>query len=179
MRDPKSFTPAMESALRAAALVGAFSQLKLKLVEENHGDLKIVGYRIPEDQQVDDDVNGIRFNFSPCFVHVGNQYVVASTLEFAHELIDLLQKEGKEPVQKSQAAMRMRFYPAGGADFLQSVEDQLLAQTILDRALAPQEAKEQVKKFIDLVRNAGVVQVEQNYGVKELRYDLKYSRAKR
>jgi hypothetical protein len=174
MRDPKAFSPAMETVLRTAALGASFSPLKLKMVDEKHGDLTIVGYRMSEEQAVDGDTNDIRFNFSPCFVAVEKQFVIASTMEFAHELIDLLQKEAKAPVEKSQTAMRMRFYPSGAADYLQTTEDQLLAQTILDRALAPKEAKEQVKKFIDLVRRAGALEIEQTYGDKDFRYEIKY-----
>ena len=74
--------------------------------------------------------------------------------------------------------MRLRFYPAGGADFLQASEDQLLAQTILDRALAPTEAKEQVKKLIDIVRKSGTLEIEQTYGAKDFRYEIKYLKPK-
>ena len=43
------------------------------------------------------DVNDLRFNFSPCFRRVGNQFVVCSTIELCRELVDLLQKEGTTP----------------------------------------------------------------------------------
>jgi hypothetical protein len=178
MRDPKAFSPAMETVLRTAALGASFTQLKLKLAEEKHGDLTIVGYRMSEDQAVEGDTNDIRFNFSPCFIAVEKQFVIASTMEFAHELIDLLQKEAKGPAAKSQTAMQLRFYPAGAADYLQTIEDQLLAQTILDRALAPKEAKQQVKKFIELIRRAGTVEIEQQYGDKDFRYDIRYRATK-
>jgi hypothetical protein len=165
----------MSAVLRTAALAGAVSQLKLKLVEEKHGELTIVGYRFPEDQNLDGDANDVRYNFSPSFVAVGNQFVMTSTVSLAHELVDLLEQEAKAPPKKSATAMQMRFYPSGTAEYLQSAEDQLLAQTILDRALAPKEAREQVKKLIELVRRAGVLEIEQNYGAKEFRYDIKYS----
>ena len=47
-----------------------------------------------------DDVNDLRFNFSPCFCRVGNQYVVSSTLELCRELIDMLVKEQKDGVAR-------------------------------------------------------------------------------
>lgn len=178
MRDPKAFTQSMETVLRTAALGASFSPLKLKLAEEKHGDLTIVGYRMAEDQAVEGDAGDLRFNFSPCFVAVDKHFVIASTLEFAHELIDLLQQEAKAPARKSETAMQLRFYPGGAADYLQLIEDQLLAQTILDRALAPKEAKEQVKKFIDLVRRAGALEIEQKYADKDFRYDIKYRTTK-
>src|SRR5262249_45205997 len=37
----------------------------------------------------------LRYNYSPCFVTVGDHFIASSTLELCHELVDLLQKEGK------------------------------------------------------------------------------------
>src|SRR5206468_10415464 len=78
MRD-QQFAKSMEAVLRAVALL-AGSQFNLKLVEEKHGHVTIVGYRLPEDGKVPSDTNNIRFNFSPCFAAVGDQYLIASTL---------------------------------------------------------------------------------------------------
>ncbi|HEV3258750.1 MAG TPA: hypothetical protein VG013_17905 [Gemmataceae bacterium] len=64
-------------------------------MEETHGDFKIIGYRFPEDASLPADVNNIRFNFSPCFVTVGDQFVACSTLELGHQLVDLLYREMK------------------------------------------------------------------------------------
>lgn len=177
MRDPKTFSQTMEAGLRIAAL-GSLTQIKLKLVEEKHGDLTIVGWRFAEDEALDGDPDDIRFNFTPCFVAVGDQFVLSSTFELAHELTDLIQKEAKGPARKGETAMQMRFSSEGGADFLKTVEDQLLAATVLDRAVAPQEAKEQVKKFIELVRRAGSIQIEQQYGAKDFRLDIRYAAGK-
>ena len=43
---------------------------------------------------------------------------------------------------------RDRFYAPGFADLLQALEDTLLTQTILDQAVSPAEAREQVKALI-------------------------------
>lgn len=172
MRQPAEFSRSMETVLRGAALLGGIAG-QLKLIEEKHSDLTIIGYRFPEDKPFQGDVNGIRFNFSPCFVAVGDQYLVSSTLELAHELIDLLQKEAKTPKKIDPAiTVRSRAYAAGGADYLQSVEDQLLAQTILDQAVAPAEAKDQVKDFIALVRKLGILEGNVRYGDKDFRVDV-------
>ena len=48
------------------------------------------------------DAGYLRLNYSPCFVMVGNQFVVSSTLELCHNLVDLLQKE----VQQHRDRMR-------------------------------------------------------------------------
>jgi hypothetical protein len=177
MADPQTFSQTMEAGLRIAAL-GGLTQIKMKLIEEKHGDLNIVGWRFSEDEALERDPDDIRFNFTPCFIAVGDQFVMSSTFELAHDLIDILQKEAKAPAKKSETAMQMRFYSEGGADFLKTIEDQLLAATVLDRAVAPHEGKEQVKKFIELVRRAGSLQIEQQYGAKDFRLDIKYAPGK-
>jgi hypothetical protein len=178
MRDPKTFAPAIETALRTAAL-GGLAAAKMKLVEEKHGDLTIVGWRFPEDDDsLEVAVGDVRFNFAPCFVSVGNQFVISSTFELAHDLIDILKQEAKGDVKKDATAMQMRFYPSGAADYLQATEEQLLAATVLDRALAPKEAKEEVKKFIELVRKSGAVQIDQEYGAKDFRFDIRLTPGK-
>src|SRR5262249_43330081 len=98
MRDP-GFAKSMDTILRGAALL-AGAQVGLELSEEKHGNTTIVGYRFPEDGKLKGDVNKIRFNFSPAFVKVGDQFVISSTIELAHELVDLLQAEAKNPEKK-------------------------------------------------------------------------------
>jgi hypothetical protein len=177
MRQPEKFGKSMEAILRGAAFL-AGTQVSLKLTEEQHGDVKIIGYRFPEDGQFKGDTQNIRFNFSPCFATVGDQWLACSTLELAHEMVDLLQKEAKAPKQGSPSATRSKTYSAGVADLLHSIQDQLLAQTILDQALPPKEAKEQVKAFIDLVRRLGVLEDEVHYGAKDFRFDFRLTLGK-
>src|SRR5260370_18266905 len=93
MRAPDAFAKSVSTVLRGAALLSSTTQTKLELAEEKHGDVTLVGYRFPDGGVYKPDVNDIRYNFSPCFVRVGNQFVLASTLELGHELVDLLQKE--------------------------------------------------------------------------------------
>ncbi len=174
MREPDAFARSMEAILRAAALLGT-TQVKLKLVEEKHGARTLVGYRFAEDVPSKGDVNQIRFNFSPCFVRVHKYFLVSSTLELGHELIDLLEQEAKEPPAKASAASeRSRLYASGGAELLRDNEDVIIAQTILGQALAPPAAKEQVRTLIDLVRRLGVVQLEERYGAQDFRYDIRW-----
>ena len=80
MREPESFSKRAETVLRGAAFL-ATTQVPLTLVEEKHGERQIVGYRFPEDRKFKADVNDLRFNFSPCFVAVGNQFVISSNLQ--------------------------------------------------------------------------------------------------
>jgi hypothetical protein len=172
MREPEAFAKSMDPIMRGIGFL-ASTQVQLKLVEEKHGDYTIVGYRFPEDGEFKADVNDVRFNFSPCYVVVGDQFIACSTLELCHELIDLVQKEDRSGKKGGATAARSRLYSAGGADALQVNEDQLIAQTILGQALAPDRAREEVRAFIDWVRDLGAVQTESGYGAHDFRYDLR------
>jgi hypothetical protein len=178
MRDPDEFTKSMESSLRAAALFGG-AQYKLKITEEKHGDYKIVGWRFPVDVKLDADAGNIRFSFSPCFVRVRNQFVFCSTLELCHQLVDLLDKETKgELPQGPRSATQSRFYGSGGAALLRGVQDILTTQFVLDQAVTPDAAREQVKTLIELVQRLGVVNTEVVYEAKQFRYDLRWRMGK-
>src|SRR6185437_8166875 len=117
---------------------------------------EIVGYRFDDKTEpkegdvLKQDVNDIRFNFSPCYVRVDNQFLLCSTIELCRELIDILVAEKKNP-SKSKLPASDRFSAAGFAQLLGGVKDQLIAQTILDQAVPPGEAREQVQAFIKLV----------------------------
>jgi hypothetical protein len=172
MRDPEEFSRSMGTVLRGAAFA-AGRQAKLKLAEEEHKGCKIVGYRFPEGVPLKGDVNDIRYNFSPCFVRVGDQFVVSSTIELGRELVDLLQKEGTTPERGKPNPTRGRLYASGGAAYLELIQDTLLVQTILDQALTPQEAREQVKAFLAYVRRLGTLDLQANYDSKDFHYDIR------
>ena len=173
MRDPQ-FAKSMDGVLRAVALlVGA--QAKLKLVEETYAGTKITGYRFPEDGKLPNDPNNIRFNFSPCFTSVGDQFIACSTLEFCHDVIDALSKEQPRSLaQTSPAGLRTRFYSEGGATLLKAFEDQLLGQIILDQAVKPAEAKKQVEQLMQWVRKLGFGELRIESAAKEYRLDLEW-----
>lgn len=169
MRDPAGFTQSMNTVLRGAALL-SLTQVKLKMVEEKHEEIDLVGWRFDDKAPYRIDVNDIRFNFSPCFAAVGNQFMVCSTMELGRELVGILKKEASGT--GSPATARTRMYAAGVAEALKGIEDQLLAQTILDQALPPSEARIQVRAFIDLVRGLGDARLEATLGDKEFHYDI-------
>jgi hypothetical protein len=160
--------------LRSAALLSsAVGKLKLKMVEEKHGDYKLVTYRFPENESPEGYEGGLQYNYSPCFVAVGNQFVASSTIELAHELVDLLIEESKTKAAGGPQSERTRIYSSGGADYLGSIQDILLTQTILDRGVAPETDKAQVKSLVDWVRKLGVIQIESLYEAKEYHYDIR------
>jgi hypothetical protein len=172
MRRPESFSKRAETVLRGAALV-ATTQVPLQLVEEKHGARQIVGYRFPEDRNLKGDTNNLRFNFSPCFVAVGNQFVISSNFQLCRELVDLLEQEAANAQAKgSYPSPRTQIYASGAIALLEAFKDRLFTQTILDQAIPPDRAKEQVEAFTDWVRRLGILQIAVNYGSEEFRYDV-------
>ncbi len=178
MRDPEEFSKSMDSSLRAAALFGG-AQFKIKLTEEKHGDYNIVGWRFPVDVKLESDAGNLRFNFSPCFVRVRNQFVFCSTLELCHELVDLLDKETSKELPKGRmAATHSRLYGSGGAALLRGAQDILITQTVLDQAVTPEAAREQIKALVEVVKRLGNVDTEVLYEAKQFRYDLRWKMGK-
>jgi hypothetical protein len=76
------------------------------------------------------------------------------------------------------ASVLTRIYPEGGAEALRSTQDQLIAQTILNQAVTPDDARKQVDLLIDWVRRLGNLQVQSIYDAKDFRFDIKWSPAK-
>lgn len=178
LREPEKFSRAMEGVLRSIGLL-VTTQVRLKLTEEKHGDCKIVGYRFDEETPLRGDTSNVRFNFSPCFVTVGNQFVASSTLELARELIDLLRKEAPtREARSSPAAAQTQVYAAGGAAFLATVEDQIFAQIFLDSAFAPDVARRQVEALLGILRRLGVLRFETGYGAQDFYYDIAWKQGK-
>ncbi len=171
------FGKSMETILRGAAFF-AGTQVKMKLIEEKHGDVKVVGYRFVEDPKDPPKAGDVIYNFSPAFVTVGDQLVACSTIELAHDLVDVIQEQAKVDRKKNGHAVLTRVYGKGGADFLNAIDDQLFAQTMLESALPPAQAKEQVRDFLDIVRKLGVLQIESEYRANDFRYDLRLIPAK-
>jgi hypothetical protein len=172
LRDPAGFSKKIEAMLGLAAFA-AMTQVKMQKVEEKHGDLVIIGYRFPEDGKFARDVNDIRFNFTPCFVTAGNQFIASSNIELCRELVDLLKKEeSKADSSVGTAPFRERFYAAGGAQLLEYYRDRLFTQTILDQAIPPGQATAQVDALIEFVRKLGILEIQDSYQEKTLRLDI-------
>jgi len=166
MRDPQ-FARSIETLARTGAFLLS-TQLGLKLSSFEHQGLKVVGYKFPENKVLADDTENLRFNFTPCFVKVGDQMVFASTQELGREMIDLVMKEGTAPVSSSN--MKMRFYAEGSATFLESVPDQILTQNVLDRAIPFAEAEAQAKKLVSWIKSLGWVGIR--YDFQPARFEL-------
>jgi hypothetical protein len=178
MRD-RSLGKSAEAMVRGVALL-AGTQVKLKLVEEKNDGVNIVGYRFVEGAKVPINSRNFVNNFSPCLAAVGDQLVACSTLELCHEIVSMLQMEPKDSKMKGPgASVHTQFYAQGGAEALQVARNQLVAQTILNLAVTPDEAGRQANMLIDWVRSLGRVQLDSAYGPKDFRYDLKWSPPRR
>src|SRR5207244_9844355 len=136
-RDPQ-FAKTMETILRVVALLVG-NPYKPRLFDEIHAGVKIVGYRFAENREVPDDPDNLRYNFSPCFATVGNQFVMASTVEFCREIVDLLQKEFESSQSHwGPSPFHSKFYASGGVDLLRAFEEQVLGRIVLDQAVKPE-----------------------------------------
>jgi hypothetical protein len=172
MREPEKFRKNMGAVLRGAALI-AGAQAGLKLTEEKHGDITLVGYRFPEGRPLKGDDGNFRFNFSPCFFTVRNQFAVSSTLELGHELADLLLQEQKEGVRGWPEVTHAVAYGEGGAEFLRNYQDYFITQAILDQAATPQDARREVQHLLGLVRRLGRLEFTTQYNEHDTRFELR------
>ncbi|HEV3203054.1 MAG TPA: hypothetical protein VGY77_01665 [Gemmataceae bacterium] len=181
MRDP-GFARAVETLVRAGGLLFR-TQVKLTLVEEKYKDVTILGFRFPEADPKTVPPNGLGANLkflianglTPSFAVAGNQIVLTSKLELCRELVDLVLEEAKAPAQDQSASDRTRFYSSGGSELLKALGNQLFTQAILDRAVSPKEANEQIAQFIQWVGGLGALDFETHYGAKDWRFDFTWS----
>lgn len=169
MRNPDDFAEGVETLARGGVIALA-TQIRLKRTEEKVGDVPLVGYRFAEDRPVPDDVNDLRFGYSPCFARVGNQMLLCSTLELARELIPMLQAE--KPTERAPSA-ETRFYGAGAAELLRLQQEDLITQAILDQAVPAAEARKQVGDFLALLRQTGGLSFKATYGAKTFEYEIR------
>ena len=172
MRNP-GFGQAMNGLLRAVALFAGL-QAKLKLVEETVDGVTLVGYRFPEDGSLPADVNNIRFNFSPCFAAVGDQFFAASTIELGRELIRTLKRPTGE-MPRPETADMSRLSAAGGAALLKGFEDQLLTQAALNGAATIDQVRPEVAKFIAWVGKLGTLDFDTEYKPHEFRFEVRWN----
>ncbi len=110
------------------------------------------------------DTNYSRFSYSPCFVRVGNQFVVSSTMELAHELIDILDGEKKDDKQvESSSAVQSRLYARGGVAFGRNYSDVLVTQAVLGQALDAVKARKEVDDFLSWAASLGTIDIHSRY----------------
>jgi hypothetical protein len=172
LNDPETFVQKVEAPLRSFGLLAGLG-VKMNLVEEKHGQHTIIGYRFAENQQNKDVANGLLFNFSPCFVRVGNKFILSTTLELAHTLIDLLEKEQKQTIGVDNAPLRAQFSWQGVGAFLGTFREQLVTQILLQDSSSPEEAGKQVQMLLDLLGTLGRIDSELHYEKDRFQWDFR------
>lgn len=169
-RDP-SFAREMNSIFRSAALLGTFA-FGLQLKEETYKGCDIVSYRFSETKKVEGDPQNVRFNFTPSYVAVGDQFVISGTAELARDLVDAIQAQGRS--NASKATMRTQLFATGLGDIIRSNQDATLTQLILSQALPPQSAREEVRAILDWLDAFGSLEFEIHYAAADFRYDIQW-----
>ena len=167
-RDPK-FVKSIEPALRSAAIIASL-QFDLKMLEHKHEGVTIVAYRFPENKERADDPDGVRFNFEPCFAVVGDELVVATTVELCKKLITELKSPQK--AKPSAAVVRGRFSTKAAADALAAIPDPLVTDAILSRGIGLEDARKEVASLVAWVKSLGTVRGELDITETEYKFDL-------
>jgi hypothetical protein len=175
MRDP-SFAKDMNSIFRAGALLATF-QIGLNLKEEKYKDCEIVSYYFSETTKFAGDPQGARFNFSPTYVAVGDQFVMSATAELARDLVDVFKAEQKQ--KPMQSSMRTQLFASGLADVIRSNENATLTQLILSQALPPKTAKAELQAILEWVEQLGTLRLQSTYGTNDFRYDILWQAKKK
>ena len=67
----------------------------------------------------------------------------------------------------------MRLYASGVAAYLRTIENLLFTQAVLDQAVSPKEARQQVKWFLDFIQDLGALALEPHYYDKSFRYNIR------
>jgi hypothetical protein len=174
MRD-KKFGESVEAIARAAAVIGVL-QFGMKSMEVQFEGTTIVGYRFPENKELADDPQGIRYNFEPCFARVGDELIVASTIELAKKLVAELKKPRRQP---STAVWRGQVSAGNGAAVISAEPDALITDSVLSRGVGLAEARKDVAKLVDWVRTLGVVRIEIDLTASEYRLDIVWTPGKK
>ena len=165
--DPK-FAKGVEPALRSAALLASL-QVGLKMSKHAHEGAEITAYRFNEDKPLADDPDGVRFNFEPCFAIVGDELVVASTLELGKKLVTELKSPKGEG---SAAVVRGRFSAQGAADALAGLPDPFITEAILARGIGLEQARKEVAELVAWVKALGTFGGELDITEKQYQLDL-------
>ncbi len=181
LRDPAAFDKSLSGPLQAAAVLAGF-QAPMKKVEEQIGDVKLVGYKFLENDKNKSRDNGILFNFTPCFARVNDQFILSSSLELGRDLIPLLVEEPKTnafhfsgvPLRNGTGIgtitplVDSRFHWTGLTQYLSGIKKTLVTQNMLEQGNDPTEAEREVSLYLNLLEK--LTPVELSTAASEDRY---------
>ena len=159
----------MDNVFRAGGLIGAL-QFGVKVREHEHEGVTLVTYRFQENKPIPEDPDGLRFNFEPCYAVMGDELVMASTLELGKKLVTELKKPQKG--QPSTAVLRGTAYAKGAAEALAGFSDPLITDAVLGRGIGLADARNEIADLVAFVRTLGTARVELDMTEKEYRLDV-------
>lgn len=165
----KKFAKSLDPVLRSAAIVGTL-QFGLKMTEHEHEGVTLVAYRFPENKTLANDMEGLRYNFEPCFAVVGDELVLASTVELGKKLITELKKPRSS--EASSAVLRGKLNAAEGAKVLEGITDSLVTDAVLGRGIGLGEARKEIADLLAFVKTLGKVNVELDITETQYRVDV-------
>jgi len=165
----KKFATSLDPVIRAAAILGTL-QYGLKMTEHEHEGVTLVAYRFSETKQIADDRDGLRYNFEPCFAVVGEELVLASTVELGKKLITELKKARAS--EANTAVLRGRLNAAAGAKVLEGITDSLTTDAVLGRGIGLAEARKEIADLVAFVKTLGKVSIDLDITDTEYRVDL-------
>jgi len=166
-RDPR-FLTSVENVIRSAGVIGSL-QFGMKMKEHEHEGVKITAYRFQENKPVPEDPDGLRFNFEPCFAVVGDELMLASTLELGKKMVTEMKVTRK--VEGARAVLRGRAHAAGAADVLAGLADPLVTDSVLSRGIGLADARKEVAELVEFVRTLGTGRIELDVTASEYRLD--------
>lgn len=165
----KNLGKALEPVLRSAGLVGTL-QFDMKMTEHQHEGVTLVAYRFPEAKTLAMDPDGLRYNFEPCFAFVGDEIVLATTVELGKKLITELKKPRTGGA--SPAVLRGRLSAKGAAQAIEGFTDPLVTDAVLGRGIGLADARKEIDDLVKFVKGLGTVRVELDVAEKEYRVDV-------
>jgi len=166
-RDPR-FLTSVENVIRSAGVIGSL-QFGMKMKEHEHEGVKITAYRFQENKPVPEDPDRLRFNFEPCFAVVGDELMLASTLELGKKMVTEMKVTRK--VEGARAVLRGRAHAAGAADVLAGLADPLVTDSVLSRGIGLADARKEVAELVEFVRTLGTGRIELDVTASEYRLD--------
>ena len=138
--------------------------------EHEHEGVTIVAYRFDENKPIPEDPDGLRFNFEPCFAIVGDELMVASTLELGKKLVTELKTSRK--AEGHTAVLRGKGNAKGAADVLAGLSDPLITDAVLGRGIGLTDAQKEIAELVNFVKTLGTGRVELDVTEKEYRLDV-------
>ncbi len=169
----KRFLTSIQTTLSAAGVLGVL-QFGMKAAEHDVDGITLTAYRFPENKELPEDPDGLRFNFEPCFAVVGDEVVMASTVELGKKLIAELKKP-RPARANTKPIIQSKLYVAAGAAVLGEFADPLITDVVLGRGVGLAEARKEIAQLVGFIQTLGTIQGELEITAKEYRVDLVWS----